>query len=415
MSELLRKMVLSEIAAKEEQLINYRRHFHQYPELSFQEYKTSQFIYDEMSQLNNVEVTRPTATSVLVKISGYKPGQKIGLRADIDALPIQEERDFEFKSTIDGVMHACGHDGHAAMLMVATQIISEHADELAGDVYSIFQHAEELQPGGAKELVATGQFDDFAFIYGHHLMTTIPKGIIDVKSGPNTANSDRYTITINGKGGHASQPENCVDPTIIGGQILSQMQTIVSRRLKPQHASVISNTVFQAGNKSGLNIIPDKAYMAGSVRTAEIEDRFIIEDEIEKIVKSVCESYGATYEYEFVYGYSAVVNDEYTTQQVATVVTDLFPNEQAEVPMLMGGEDFSAFSQLVPSTYIFIGCGNSEGHYDYAHHHPKFAIDESVLIKGVQLFVAVALNYTHLTHPTTETVAVKDEVMSYGG
>ena len=167
MEKLLKKEWLEELAARKEQVIAYRRHLHQHPELSFQEYETSQFIYDEMSKLENVEVTRPTATSVLVKITGGKPGKKIGLRADIDALPIQEQRDeLDFKSVVDGKMHACGHDGHTAVLMVATQFLAEHVNELAGEVYSIFQHAEELPPGGAKEMVATGLFDDFDFIYG---------------------------------------------------------------------------------------------------------------------------------------------------------------------------------------------------------------------------------------------------------
>ena len=217
MENLLKKEWLADLATRKEQVIAYRRHLHQHPELSFQEYETSQFIYDEMSKLANVEVTRPTATSVLVKITGAKPGKKIGLRADIDALPVQEQRDeLDFRSTVDGKMHACGHDGHTAILMVATQFLAEHADELSGEVYSIFQHAEETPPGGAKEMVATGLFDDFDFIYGHHLFSTIPLGTIDIKPGPNSGNSDLYELTIYGKGGHAAFPHTSIDPIIIG-------------------------------------------------------------------------------------------------------------------------------------------------------------------------------------------------------
>ena len=320
MENLLKKEWLADLATRKEQVIAYRRHLHQHPELSFQEYETSQFIYDEMSKLANVEVTRPTATSVLVKITGAKPGKKIGLRADIDALPVQEQRDeLDFRSTVDGKMHACGHDGHTAILMVATQFLAEHADELSGEVYSIFQHAEETPPGGAKEMVATGLFDDFDFIYGHHLFSTIPLGTIDIKPGPNSGNSDLYELTIYGKGGHAAFPHTSIDPIIIGSQILAKIQTIISRKMDPMHAGVISNTVFQAGSPNALNVIPDTAFLAGSVRTNDKGDRLMIAEEIDRVAKATCDAYGATYQLDYLYGYSVVYNNEATTQIVQAI------------------------------------------------------------------------------------------------
>lgn len=397
MTHLLKKEWLADIAARKEQIIAYRRHLHQHPELSFQEYETSQFIYDEMKKLANVEVTRPTATSVLVKITGGKPGKKIGLRADIDALPIQEERDeLDFKSVVDGKMHACGHDGHTAILMVATQFLAEHAAELAGEVYSIFQHAEELPPGGAKEMVATGIFDDFDFIYGHHLFSTMPLGTIDIKPGPNTGNSDLYELTIYGKGGHAALPHKSVDPIIIGSQILGKIQTIISRKMDPMHGGVISNTVFQAGARNALNVIPDTAFLAGSVRTNDKEDRLMIAEEIDRAAKTTCEAYGASYKLDYQYGYSAVYNNEATTQIVQDIAEDLFPGQVTQLPPMLGGEDFSAFSDIVPATYIWIGAGNAEKGYDYPHHHPKFALDEDSFVTGVTMFVAVAMKYAEL-------------------
>lgn len=389
---------VQDIASRKDQVISYRRYLHQHPELSFQEYKTSQFIFDEMSKLDNVEVTRPTETSVLVKIKGSKPGKKIGLRADIDALPIQEERDeLSFKSTVPGVMHACGHDGHTAILMVAMQFLSEHAMDLSGEVYGIFQHAEETPPGGAQELVATGLFDDFDFIYGHHLFTTYPTGTIDIKAGPNTASSDVYELTIHGKGGHAAMPNLSIDPIVIGAQILEKMQTIVSRKLSPIHSAVISNTVFQAGSLDAKNVIPATAFMAGSVRTNDASERKLIAEEIDRMAKATCEAYGATYTLEYQWGYSAVNNNPETTAIVEEIADTLFPGQVTKLPILMGGEDFSAFSDIVPATYIWIGAGNAEKGYDYNHHHPKFALDEDSFLTGVEMFVAVAMNYTKMS------------------
>lgn len=398
MNQLLSQEIRNELRNYEETIIHYRRYLHQFPELSFQEYQTSQFIYDEMNQLPNVEVTRPTETSVVVKIFGGKPGKKVGLRADIDALPIQEEQDkFDFKSRIDGKMHACGHDGHTAILMTATKYLAEHAHLLEGNIYSIFQHAEELPPGGAQEMVATGLFNDFDFIYGHHLFSTIPTGLIDIKGGPCTGNSDRYEVIIHGKGGHAAMPHGAVDPVIIGGQILEKFQTIISRKLDPLQSGVISNTVFQAGERTAVNIIPDTAVLAGSVRTFEAQTRELIQTEMERLIKGTCDAYGASYTFEYEEGYSSVVNNLTTTEIIKQIAEDLDSDKVIELPPSLGGEDFYAFSDLVPSTYIFIGAGNKEKGFDYPHHHPKFALDESSFLTGLNMFVSVAMNYSKLS------------------
>lgn len=376
----------------------YRRQLHEFPELSFQEYKTSQFIFDEMSALDHVEVTRPTKTSVLVKITGGKPGLKIGLRADIDALPIQEERpELTFSSKVDGIMHACGHDGHTAMLMTATKILSEQADQMEGEIYSIFQHAEESHPGGAREMVATGLFDDFDFIYGHHLFSNIETGLIDIKPGACTGNSDRYDVTIYGKGGHAATPHETIDPIIIGAQIIEKFQTIISRKVDPLASGIISNTVFQAGNPNAKNIIPETVLLGGSVRSFEPDVRDLIETEMERVIKGTCDSYGADYTFNFRRGYASVINNEETTATVQEIAETAFPDQIISLPPTMGGEDFSAFSNLVPSTYVFIGAKNEELGFDFPHHHPKFGIDESSLLTGIKLFVNIAVQYSRLT------------------
>ncbi|MCG1009763.1 amidohydrolase [Salinicoccus sp. ID82-1] len=376
-----------------EDVISWRRTMHRHPEISFQEHWTSSYIEAELEKIGSIEVSRPTETSVLGIIKGKNPGRKVGLRADIDALQIQEERDdIDFASENEGAMHACGHDGHAAILLGAAKVLVQNLDVLHGEVYLIFQHAEEVPPGGAAEMVATGLFDDLDFIYGQHLFTPIPTGRIGIKSGPITSNSDSFDLKIQGSGGHASQPENAIDPIIIGGQILNQFQTIVSRITSPLDSVVISTTKFHSG--SAKNIIPDTAMLEGSVRTLSDETRAVVSERMEKAVESVCAMYGATYEFSFNVGYSAVVNDEAMTERVKEIAVSEFGDKVFEFPLAMGGEDFSAFSRVIPATYAWIGAGNKEKDMEYPHHHPKFGIDEDGFIDGVKMMVHTALGMT---------------------
>lgn len=371
-------------------VLNWRRTMHKHPELSFEEYWTSSYIEEQLKEIGQIDIKRPTKTSVLGIIKGAHPGKKIGLRADIDALPISEERsDIDFVSENEGIMHACGHDGHASMLLGAAKVLVEQIDNLHGEIYLIFQHAEETPPGGAVEMVQTGLFDDLDFIYGQHLFTPIPTGKIGILNGAVTANSDQFDILIKGKGGHASQPENSVDPVMIGAQIINQLQTLVSRVASPLDSLVISTTNFHAG--SAKNIIPDTAELGGSVRSIDPNTRVMAEEMIEKSVKAVCDVYGAGYEYTYTKGYSSVVNDDEKTNQVRALAIKEFGTDVFEFPLAMGGEDFSAFSDLVPSTYSFIGVGNEEKDMMYPHHHPKFAMDEEAFITGVKMHVTVAM------------------------
>lgn len=374
-------------------VLNWRRTMHKHPELSFEEYWTSSYIEEQLEEIGKIEIKRPTKTSVLGIIKGALPGKKIGLRADIDALPINEERsDIDFISENENVMHACGHDGHASMLLGAAKVLVEHIDELHGEIYLIFQHAEETPPGGAVEMVNTGLFDDLDFIYGQHLFTPIPTGKIGILNGAVTANSDQFDILIKGKGGHASQPENSIDPVMIGAQVINQLQTLVSRVTSPLDSFVISTTNFHAG--SAKNIIPDTAELGGSVRSIDPDTRVLAEEMIEKSVKNICDVYGASYEYTYSKGYSSVINDDDKTDQVRALATEAFGSDVFEFPLAMGGEDFSAFSELVPSTYVFIGVGNEEKDMTYPHHHPKFGMDEEAFITGVAMHVTVAMGMT---------------------
>lgn len=372
-----------------DQAITWRRHLHQHPELSFEEVKTSQFIVDEMSRLKHARIERLTPTSVVVVFATGRPGTKIGLRADIDALPIQEARDeLPFRSTVDGKMHACGHDGHTAILMAACCYIDDHIDRFSGEVHAIFQHAEEILPGGAREMVATGYFDDFDFIYGQHLVSTLSTGTIDIKAGPATANTDAYTIVIQGKGGHAAMPDLSVDPVVIGAQFVTLLQGVVARRFSPHDRVVISNTMFHAG--TAQNIIPDSASLTGSVRTTTPEHRERARQAIEALIHGLCDAAGARCTFTYETGYDAVHNDPDMTAIVDEIARAHDGHHVTCLPPMMAGEDFSAFARRVPASYAFIGAASAE--FNFPHHHPRFGLDERSFGIGLRMMVEVAAN-----------------------
>lgn len=384
----------TDLRAYEPQLIKYRRYLHQYPELSFEEVKTSQFIEDEMAKLSHASISRPTKTSVLVKFVTGKPGPKIGLRGDMDALAIMEERDdIDFKSQNPGKMHACGHDAHTAILMMACHYFNDHFDSLTGEVWAIFQHAEEVLPGGASELVATGIFNDLDFFYGHHLWTLLPTGTIDLKDGAVTSNTDVYTAKIFGKGGHSSEPQNCIDPVVIAAQIVGKLQTIVSRQVAPLEAGVISNTYIQSGRANALNVIPAHAEIGGSVRSTTPEMRALFQRSISRMIQSTCEDYEATFELDYKLGYGITDNNLEKTAFVRNIACQIDEATVIANPPYLAGEDFSEFSAIVPATFAFIGVGNAEKDCLYPHHHPKFSMDEDGFILGLQMFVNVVYNY----------------------
>ncbi|MCY8474511.1 M20 metallopeptidase family protein [Bacillus halotolerans] len=392
--------MMDEYASIYKNVIEWRRHLHQYPELSFQEEKTAQFVYDTLSSFENLEISRPTRTSVVARLSGARPGKRIGLRADMDALPIQEEHDSHFRSRHPGVMHACGHDGHTAMLLGAAEILSRKKDELSGEVYFIFQHAEEVHPGGAQEMVKAGVADHLDLCIAIHLFSAMPLGKIGLASGPVTANSDRFDITIKGKGGHASQPEQCIDPLVIASQVITHLQSIASRHTDPAERLVLSVTMCHAG--SAYNVIPDTVTLGGTVRTFRKEVRANTEALMETIIKGVTEAHGASYDFDYRHGYKSVVNDPNVTELVRQAAENLWGKDQVfPLAPMMGGEDFSAFSERVPSCYIALGAGTGE--MIYPHHHPKFTFDEKALSAGVELFV----NSVYFILHSRESISMK--------
>ncbi|WP_312117184.1 amidohydrolase [Brevibacillus reuszeri] len=372
-----------------EQVVAWRRYLHQHPELSFQEDKTSQYVYETLESFGNLELSRPTKTSIVARLIGSEPGKVLGIRADIDALPIHEENEVPYASSKPGVMHACGHDGHTAMLLGAAKILSGYKDKIKGEVRFIFQHAEELPPGGAAEIVRSGAADGMDSIIGIHLASYLPVGKFGVLYGALTSSTDRFDITIQGKGGHSSQPEMTVDPIVIGASVISHLQQIVSRNVSALDKVVISVTMLNAG--TAYNIIPDTLTITGSTRCFDEEIRKSIPIWIEKIVKGITDAHGASYEFTYSLGYTSVVNDQNVTKLMEDTIRERWGDEDIVfIDPVMPGEDFSEYLKKAPGCFIQLGAGNPEKGFTYPHHHPRFDFDEDCLVRGVELFIRAA-------------------------
>ncbi len=377
-----------------DEVISWRRHLHENPELSYQEHQTSEFIYRKLNTFRGLEVTRPTETSVLAVLKGAKKSPRksntISFRADIDALPIEEEADIEYKSKNPGVMHACGHDAHAAMLLGAAKVLSGKKDEINGEIRFIFQHAEEVLPGGAQELVKKGVMEGVDYAFALHVTPYERTGTICLREGVFCAAADDFEIKIIGQGGHASTPELTVDPLIIGAEITTNIQHIVSRKISALRTPVISVTQFHSG--SALNVIPEYAEIGGTIRSLDSDSRVKAREHLEQIVKGISEAHGAKCEVAWYLGYPAVVNDKAAVDISRTVMEGIFEENniiQVDDPMF-GTEDFSAFSEIVPSSMQFLGVHDNEFGNAYPLHHPKFKVDEKALGYGVRYFVGLA-------------------------
>ncbi|WP_067617691.1 M20 family metallopeptidase [Alicyclobacillus acidiphilus] len=378
------------VAEVESQLIAWRRHFHRHPELSFQEEQTANYVYDTLASFPGLELSRPTKTSVVARLVTGRPGKVLALRADMDALPIDEENEVEFASQNPGVMHACGHDGHTAMLLGTAKILSEHRDELSGEVRFIFQHAEELIPGGARELVEQGVLDGVDAVVGQHLWQGTASQKIAVRADALMAAPDTFYITILGRGGHAAQPHLNVDPIAIGAQVVTNLQHMASRMVDPLEPFVLSVTKFVGGTAD--NVIPGSVEMCGTVRTFSEERRDYAAEWMENIIRGITSAHGANYTFRYEKGYSPVINDEAVTELVRQALLAEFGEEVVEEAVqTMGGEDFSAYQSAVPGTFFFTGIRNDEKGIVYPHHHPRFDLDEDSLALGCRAFVAIAL------------------------
>jgi amidohydrolase len=382
--------MLLEADALRNDVVTWRRHLHMHPELSYHEHDTSTFVFDTLAHMPGLELSRPTATSVVARLTGAHPGHTIAVRADMDALAITEENDVAYRSRTNGVMHACGHDGHTSILLGLAKLLSTHRDELRGEVRFIFQHAEEISPGGAEELVHAGVMDGVQEVIGIHLWASLPVGHIALIPGAAMAAPDTFQCTITGRGGHAAIPHQTIDPIVIAAQVVTALQQIVSRNVDPLDNVVVTVTQFLAG--TAFNVIPETAYIAGTVRTFDAGLRTEVPKMLERIISGITAAHGATYQLSVENGYRPVVNDAALTTRLADAVQRTFAaGTLCAMRPVMGGEDFSAYQQRAPGVFAFVGAGNVSQGIEYPHHHPRFQIDEESLSLGLRYLTMATL------------------------
>ncbi|PAU94142.1 hypothetical protein CK503_07980 [Aliifodinibius salipaludis] len=374
-------------------IVDVRRHLHRHPELSYQEHETTEFIVNQLDELN-IPVDRPLETGCVGIIEGGKSSSKVvALRADIDALSITEEGDHkeEFLSENEGVAHCCGHDAHTANLLGAAHILSDLRDEIEGTVLLVFQPGEEKLPGGGRLLCETGYLQEKGVdvIYGLHSYPELEPGQIAVKEGPLMARPDEFRIEVIGKGGHAASPHQAVDPIVMASQIVNQLQTIVSRNVNPTESAVV--TVGKISGGSAHNIISEKVELLGTVRTFAQETADMIKNRIEAIVKGITEASGGRYTFDFDYGYPAVTNTDWATNNLVHSAKNILGDEQVHLldDPIMAGEDFAFYQQEFPGAFFFLGSGSEKTDSTYSWHHPKYNIDEDCFLTGAALMASL--------------------------
>jgi len=368
-------------------LLKWRRTLHAHPELSFEETETTAFLEKTLRAIGVNTISHPTKTGLVAVLRGTKSGTpaRIGLRADIDALPIRENSGLPFASEVPGVMHACGHDGHAAILLAAAKLLHEHPEQFCGEVRLLFQPAEELPPGGAIDMVRAGAAEGLDAVLGLHLSSAYPTGKFGVRAGALTSNTDRFDITLTGRGGHCAYPEQCVDVVVTGAQLVCALQTLVSRRVAADAPTVVSVCRLEAG--TAYNILPGEMTIIGTTRCFGPEARVFLRSEMERITKGIAESAGAGWNLTWQEGYPSVVNDKTLTAAAERSIRARF-GEAAVLPIgpILPGEDFPYFLEngRRPGFFVELGSRNEALGCDRPHHNPGYKLDESALLYGVQ-------------------------------
>lgn len=378
----------------EEKVIKFRRDFHAHPELSWKEERTSKVIEQVLKELGFENVRRGfggTESGVVGDIAGRKEVPLIALRADIDALPIEEEADVPWRSINKGVMHACGHDAHAAILLGVAHMLALLKDKLPCKVRLIFQPAEESGVrSGARQLIEEGALDGVEAIWGLHVWSSLPAGKIGYRSGPTMASADIWEVEIKGKGGHGSRPHEAIDPTIAAASIVLSLQTIISRELDPQETAVLSIGRLESG--SAPNVIPEKALIQGNIRTTSSIVRDELPGSIGRIAKGIGSALRCGVKTNFIPVYPVTVNDPDMVETLKKVASAMFGDQSlTEMPIVMGSEDFSFYQQKVPGVIFFLGMADSQKGTDAEHHNPTFKTNDGVLKKGVALLTALVM------------------------
>jgi amidohydrolase len=369
-------------------IINTRRDLHRIPETAYTEKKTSAYVADYLTKEGLDVQTEIAQFGVVGLMDTGKPGPTLMIRADMDALPLNEDTGLAFASQHKGAMHACGHDSHMAMVLGAATVFKKVKNELSGTIKFLFQPAEE-GPGGAKPMIDAGVMDNPKVDYsiGCHVWPQLPEGTIGVKSGPLMAAMDRFDIKIFGKGGHGAMPHLCVDALEVGTQVVNALQRIVSRHMDPLAPTVVTVGTFHAG--TAFNIIPGEAELSGTTRSFDLNFWKSSQERIEKIIRGVCDSMGADYELNFAFAYPPTINDEFMADVVGRCAAMVVGKEGVLVPdKIMGGEDFSFYAQKSKGCFFFLGVGR-EGSTPV--HNAKFDLKEDLMLLGVETYCRVAL------------------------
>ncbi|TYS70897.1 amidohydrolase [Sutcliffiella horikoshii] len=383
------------------QLIEFRRDLHQFPEVSGEEYETSQKIQAELSKHGIFFRTGFAKTGVLGVIRGAKPGPTVALRADIDALPITEKTDLPFASQKAGSMHACGHDAHTTMLLGAGILLNEYKNELSGTVLLVFQPAEEASPnGGAKPMMDDGVFDEYVpdVIFGQHVWPDLPVGQIGIRSKEMMGATDRFKVVINGSGGHASMPHQTNDAIIAANHVVTMLQTIVSRNVNPIDAAVVTVGRIEGGYR--YNVIADTVTLEGSIRTYKEETKARVKKRFHEVVDHAAKAMGTTAEIDYIDGYEATINTPEWAEVVKETAMDVMGSEEATptVDPSLGGEDFSRFLNQYPGAFFWLGSAIEGREVQKPLHDPKFEFNEKALPIGVNMLVRVTMNALEKLH-----------------
>ncbi|MEQ8996221.1 MAG: M20 family metallopeptidase [Coleofasciculus sp. B1-GNL1-01] len=370
-------------------LVQWRRHIHQHPELAFQEHQTANFISQKLTEWGITHQTGIAKTGIIAQIEGTKPSvnpQNLAIRADMDALPILEDNSVPYQSQHHGIMHACGHDGHTAILLGTAYYLAHHREYFAGTIKLIFQPAEEGL-GGAKAMIEAGVLENVAAIIGLHLWNNLPLGTVGVRHGALMAASEAFFCQILGKGGHGGMPHQTVDAVVVGAHIIQALQTIISRNIDPLDAAVITVGELHAGTKQ--NVVAATAKLSGTVRYFNPALTQFIPQRIEQIIAGICQIHGADYKLDYQQISPPLVNDETITNLLHSVAESVVktPTDVTSDCQTLASEDMAYFLQKIPGCFFFVGSANSKKGLNAPHHHPQFDFDETALAIGVEVFV----------------------------
>jgi len=376
--------IRSEIKDIEKNIIDWRRDFHQYPELGFDEHRTSKIIGEALKEMGLVPQMNVGKTGVTADLT-FGEGPTIALRADMDALPMQETSGLDFSSKHDGVMHACGHDGHMAMLLGAAKVLTQNGDSFNGTVRFIFQPAEE-GAGGARYMIEDGCLDGVDEIYGIHVWNYQPVGEVGITDGPVLAAADMFEIKIKGIGGHGAAPQGTVDAVVVSSHLVQALQTIVSRNTNPLESTVVTIGTINGGHN--FNIIADEVTLSGTARAYTEENRNLIKTRMAEIIDGVSKTFGAEISFDYEDGYPPTINHTDPANKVLKAAERVV-GEKAGMPYLsMGGEDFSYYLQKIPGCFFFVGSApNDQKLFETPHHCSHFTMDERALLVGPSIYL----------------------------